>query len=75
MPQAHVVRAMLEAICFQTREVCAAMCRDACVPSLEVILLPILAALKHTLKAPSPKLLMTTAPTCTACKSQHRYIL
>lgn len=34
--QAHVVRAMLEAMCFQTREVVDAMCRDAGLDHLEV---------------------------------------
>ena len=35
--QAHVVRAMLEAMCFQTREVSEAMCRDAQKPALQVL--------------------------------------
>lgn len=32
-----MVRAMLEAMCFQTREVVDAMCQDAGLDSLEVI--------------------------------------
>mmetsp|Transcript_12324 Transcript_12324/g.37098 ORF Transcript_12324/g.37098 Transcript_12324/m.37098 type:complete len:513 (-) Transcript_12324:411-1949(-) len=35
--KAHVVRAMLEAMCFQTREVSEAMCRDAGTDNLEVL--------------------------------------
>ena len=34
--QAHIVRAMLEAMCFQTREVVDAMCHDAGLERLEV---------------------------------------
>lgn len=32
-----MVRAMLEAMCFQTREVSEAMCRDAQEPALQVL--------------------------------------
>ena len=34
--QAHIVRAMLEAMCFQTREVVDTMCHDAGLERLEV---------------------------------------
>ena len=34
--QAHIVRAMLEAMCFQTLEVVDAMCHDAGLERLEV---------------------------------------